>query len=281
MQELALPNAVPVSAARAHAAPKGSVAVHLGGLSKSFVGADGTPVDALRDIDLDIAPGEVLCVLGASGCGKSTLLRIIAGLERADTGHVQVGGTTVVGAGLDRGFVFQDHRLVPWMSVRQNVELAMHREPPAERRRVANDVLARVGLRDFGGAWPAQLSGGMAQRVAIARALAHGPRVLLLDEPFGALDAITRMQLQDEFLGIQAREGITTVLVTHDIEEALYLGDRIVVLSARPGRVRAVVPVSLPRPRDRADPAFGRQRIALYEQFFRHAQDVPSGESQS
>ncbi|CAG9268084.1 ABC transporter ATP-binding protein [Paraburkholderia unamae] len=251
-----------------------SVPVAIENVSKTFTRPDGDAVPVLAGIDLTVAAGEVLCVLGASGCGKSTLLRIVAGLERADAGRVVVGSAVVEAAGLDRGFVFQDHRLVPWMSVQQNVELALHRHPEAERRRIAEEKLALVGLSAFRDAWPGQLSGGMAQRVAIARTLAQRPRVLLMDEPFGALDAITRMQLQDEFLSLQASEGITTILVTHDIEEAVYLGDRIVVLSARPGRVRHIARVDLTRPRNRADPAFGQQRIALYEQFFAHSQDA-------
>jgi sulfonate transport system ATP-binding protein len=263
----------PVAQVKRESAPPG-VPVAIDRISKTFTRPDGGDVPVLADIDLTVAGGEVLCVLGASGCGKSTLLRIVAGLERADAGKVTVGASVVEAAGLDRGFVFQDHRLVPWMSVRQNVELALHRYPEAERRRIADDKLALVGLGAFRDAWPGELSGGMAQRVAIARALAQRPQVLLMDEPFGALDAITRMQLQDEFLSLQGSEGITTILVTHDIEEAVYLGDRIVVLSARPGRVRHIAKVDLARPRNRADPAFGQQRLALYEQFFQHSQDA-------
>jgi sulfonate transport system ATP-binding protein len=248
-----------------------SVSVSIENVSKAFTRSTGEAVQALSDISLEVRAGEVLCVLGASGCGKSTLLRIVAGLERPDSGRVATGGTPVDGAGLERGFVFQDHRLVPWMTVRDNIELGLHRLSGDARRKAAEAKLKLVGLTGSGDAYPSQLSGGMAQRVAIARALAHQPRVLLLDEPFGALDAITRMQLQDELLHVRASEHITTILVTHDIEEALYLGDRIVVLSSRPGRVRTILPVSLPRPRDRADPAFGKLRTTLYEQFFQHS----------
>ncbi|WP_144113956.1 ABC transporter ATP-binding protein [Paraburkholderia sp. BCC1886] len=248
-----------------------SVSVSLESVSKAFIGSNGEPVQALSDISLDVRPGEVLCVLGASGCGKSTLLRLVAGLERPDSGRITTGADVVEGASLERGFVFQDHRLVPWMTVRENVELGLHRLSGDARRHAVDAKLELVGLTRFSAAYPAQLSGGMAQRVAIARALAHQPRVLLLDEPFGALDAITRMQLQDELLRVRASERITTILVTHDIEEALYLGDRILVLSSRPGRVRTILPVSLPRPRDRADPAFGKMRTTLYEQFFQHS----------
>ncbi|THF66589.1 ABC transporter ATP-binding protein [Pseudothauera nasutitermitis] len=237
-------------------------------LSKSYAGADGAAVHALEHITLDFPAGSVTSIVGASGCGKSTLLKIIAGLEQGDAGEVALGEERLAGARLNRGIVFQDHRLLPWMTVEQNVELALHRVEPAARRAIVDEKLELVGLRAFRTAYPHQLSGGMAQRVAIARALAHRPSVLLLDEPFGALDAMTRLQLQDELLRIRQSERITTILVTHDIEEALYLGDRIAVLTNRPGRLAALLDVDLPRPRGRGDPAFAAMRLSLYERFF-------------
>jgi sulfonate transport system ATP-binding protein len=240
-------------------------------LSKQYVDGAGRAVSALEDIDLVFPEGSVTCVVGASGCGKSTLLKILAGLEGGFSGSATLAGAPITGPGLERGIVFQDHRLLPWMTVAQNVALALHRESAQKSREIVAQKLGLVGLSAFSDAYPSQLSGGMAQRVAIARALAHQPRVLLLDEPFGALDAITRLQLQDELLNIREKEQITTVLVTHDIEEALYLGDRIAVLSSRPGKVRAVLDVDLPRPRDRGEARFAAMRLSLYEQFFHHA----------
>ncbi len=247
----------------------GGLGVHH--LSKHYIDGTGYAVSVLEDIDLVFPEGSVTCVVGASGCGKSTLLKILAGLEGDFSGSATLAGKPIKGPDLERGIVFQDHRLLPWMTVEQNILLALHRESAQTSREIVAQKLELVGLTAFRDAYPAQLSGGMAQRVAIARALAHQPRVLLLDEPFGALDAITRLQLQDELLNIREKEKITTVLVTHDIEEALYLGDRIAVLSSRPGKVRAVLNVDLPRPRDRGKAQFAAMRLSLYEQFFHHA----------
>ncbi|MFC4863358.1 ABC transporter ATP-binding protein [Pseudomonas sp. MAHUQ-62] len=228
--------------------------VALNGVSKHFQ-LPGQRLEVLRDISLDARPGEFLCLVGASGCGKSTLLRLVLGLEQADQGDVQVGGQRVNGPGVDRGIVFQDHRLFPWLNLEENVQLALHRSPLDEREKRARvrHYLHLVGLQGFERARPEQLSGGMAQRAAIARALVAEPQVLLLDEPFGALDALTRQRLQDELLGIWKRTGATLILVTHDIDEALYLGDRVVVLDSRPGRIREVLVVDAPRPRERHD----------------------------
>ncbi|MUO81271.1 ATP-binding cassette domain-containing protein [Agrobacterium vitis] len=240
------------------------------GVSKSFSRPDGSEVRALDHVDLVVRDGSVTCIIGASGCGKSTLLRIVAGLEPQFGGTVLLGGRPLKGPGLDRGIVFQDHRLVPWMTVEANIAFSLHRLPKAEQRRVVTEKLKLVGLEGFGRSYPHQLSGGMAQRVAIARALAHQPDLLLLDEPFGALDALTRLQMQDEVLRIRHTDNLTTVLITHDIEEAIYLADEIVVFSDRPGRVRARFTVELPHPRDRGDPAFARLRHELHAQFFHH-----------
>lgn len=208
-------------------------------VSKSFL-VDGRSVDVLREVSLDIAPGSFVSLVGPSGCGKSTLLRIVAGLDRPDQGDVRVGGKAVTRPGLTRGLVFQDHRLLPWLSVERNILLGLHKspEPETRKRKVVADLIALVGLTGFENALPHQLSGGMAQRAALARALAPEPRVLLLDEPFGALDSITRHKLQSELLRIRARRPVTTLMVTHDVEEAVSLSDRVVVMAPRPGRIR-------------------------------------------
>jgi sulfonate transport system ATP-binding protein len=224
---------------------------------------DGASLTALEDVNLAVRPGEFVTILGASGCGKSTLLRLVAGLERADHGEVRHDGRIVDGPGLDRGLVFQEPRLFPWLTVAQNVEAALLNAPrldPARKREAVAGHIALVGLEGFEGAYPHQLSGGMAQRAAIARSLVNRPDVLLLDEPFGALDALTRARLQDELRRIWARERTTMLLVTHDVDEALYLGERAVVMSPRPGRIRQVFEVPSGHPRDRSDEALLRLR---------------------
>ncbi len=200
--------------------------------------------------------------MGASGCGKSTLLRVIAGLDTEFQGEVILDGKRVTEPSLDRGLVFQEPRLFPWLTVAQNVALGLLNAglSKAARSRAVSEHIALVGLTGFQDAYPHQLSGGMAQRAAIARSLVNRPGVLLLDEPFGALDALTRARLQDELQRIWAAEGVTMLLVTHDVEEAVYLGDRVVVMAPRPGRVAATFDVSQPRPRDRANPALARVR---------------------
>jgi len=252
-----------------HAAPGSVPAIRLRQLSKTFEGGGRTgDLVALRDVNLDVAPGEVLAVVGASGCGKSTLLRIIAGLEREHHGTAEVGGAPVTGPSPDRGVVFQEHRLLPWLTVEQNVAFAVPHLAPGDRCHTVAEHLSLVGLRGFENCYPDQLSGGMAQRVAIARALAPRPGVLLLDEPFGALDAFTRMQMQEEVLRIWGAERTTLVLVTHDIDEAVFLGDRVVVMASRPGTVRRIFPVELPRPRDRTSWEFAALRKTIHQEFF-------------
>jgi len=265
-----------VSAASASPRPPSGapVALEIAGLSKRFDLPGGDGVTALSDIALTLREGSFTCIVGASGCGKSTLLRIIAGLEREYDGRVTLRGQPVRGPGLDRGYVFQEHRLLPWLTVEDNVAFGLHRLPSRERRRCALEHIDLVGLTAFADAYPGQLSGGMSQRVAIARALANHPDLLLLDEPFGALDALTKIQMQEEMLRIRARNSTTVVMVTHDIEEAVYLGDEVVVLSSRPGRIKARFPVPLPRPRDRSAPDFVALRRDIYRQFF-HETDPP------
>jgi sulfonate transport system ATP-binding protein len=242
-------------------APLGSrhaaTALALSRVGKSFAAGAGAFV-AVEDVSLSVSAGEFVAIVGASGCGKSTILRMIAGLEMPDRGEIRTGGKRIAGTGLDRGLVFQEPRLMPWLTVEQNIALALQNVPwsAEQRRAVIEEHIALVGLSGFAQAYPRQVSGGMAQRVAIARGLVARPEILLLDEPFGALDALTRVRLQGELQRIWQAESITMLLVTHDVEEAVFLADRVVVMSPRPGRISAIESVPLPRPRDRASPDF-------------------------
>ena len=229
----------------------------------------GRPLPVLADINLTVEPGQFVSIVGSSGCGKSTLLRLIVGLEDDYQGEVLLDGQRVVGTSLDRGIVFQEHRLFPWLTVEQNIALGLLNAhfSESEKARSVREHIALVGLVGFESAYPHQLSGGMSQRVAIARALVSRPEVLLLDEPFGALDALTRAHLQQELHRIWRAEGITMILVTHDVEEAVYLGDRVVVMAPRPGRIRRTVPVPLAHPRDRASLAFARIKDDVLKEF--------------
>jgi sulfonate transport system ATP-binding protein len=213
-------------------------------------------VQALDGITLTIAPGEIVAVVGGSGCGKSTLLRIICGLDRPSQGRVALDGAGVDAPRGEIGIVFQESRLFPWLSVEGNVGFGLEDRPSPERAGRVRAQLDRVGLAEKAGAWPRELSGGQAQRVSLARALIMRPQVLLLDEPFSALDAFTRSDLQDHLLGLWADGRPTLVIVTHDVEEAVVLADRIVVMGPRPGRVIAEIAAALPRPRDRQSDAF-------------------------
>jgi sulfonate transport system ATP-binding protein len=262
----------PVSAAllEAHAA---SVPHESGGLvvdhvSKSFR-LKGEQLLVLDNISFRVEPGEFVAIVGASGCGKSTLLRLLAGLDTEYEGQLLHDGEPIRGTDLHRGLVFQDHRLFPWLTVEQNVGLAFTNTevPQAERRERVAAEISRVGLDGFAGAYPHQLSGGMSQRAAIARALVGRPDVLLLDEPLGALDALTRLRLQQELRRLWQEEGITMLMVTHDIDEAVYLADRVVVLDARPGRIRRIQPVPLPHPRQRGEAGFVAIRDGLHADF--------------
>jgi len=236
----------------------------LQGVTKGFAHGGGQ-VQALRNIDLTLVDGEFLAFVGASGCGKSTLLRLIAGLETPDTGSITLGGAPVAGPSPACGMIFQDHRLLPWLTVAQNIDLALENSwlTRAERNRQIAEHLELVGLSAFAKAYPRQLSGGMAQRAAIARGLITRPRLLLLDEPFSALDALTRTRLQNELQSIWAHEKTAMVLVTHDVEEAVFLADRIVVLAPHPGRISNIVNVDLPRPRSREAAEFVALKAGL------------------
>jgi NitT/TauT family transport system ATP-binding protein len=219
------------------------------GVEKTFEGRGGT-VQALHDINLTLDDGEFVSVVGASGCGKSTLLRIVAGLEPASAGELSLDHEPLRGPGRDRGMVFQQYTLYPWLSALENVEFGLRHLPKRQRADVARRFLDVVGLSDFAASYPLQLSGGMQQRVAIARALALRPSILLMDEPFGALDAQTRSLMQELLLSIWERDRLSVLFVTHDIDEAIFLADRICVMSTKPGRIRELIDVPLPRPRD-------------------------------
>ncbi|MGF1666949.1 MAG: ABC transporter ATP-binding protein [Acidimicrobiia bacterium] len=209
---------------------------------------------AIACVDLDVAAGEIVAVIGGSGCGKSTMLRLVAGLERPTSGSVSVGGEPVTGPTSQVGVMFQEPRLMPWLSVADNVTFGIGDLAGDERDRLAATILERVGLTSFAHVLPKQLSGGMAQRVALARALVGDPEVLLLDEPFSALDALTRADLQSHLLDVWSADRQTMLLVTHDIDEALRLADTVIVLAGRPGHVTERLTVAVPRPRDPSDP---------------------------
>ena len=229
-------------------------------------------VEALRDIDLVIGKGEFVCLIGASGCGKSTLLRIIAGFEKPSAGRVDIYDHSIEGPGSDRGMVFQDYALFPWLSVRENIAFGPRQKglPKPKVREITEEYLNMVGLAPFADRFPAQLSGGMKQRVAIARVLANEANILLMDEPFGALDALTREQLQDELLQIWARTGVTVIFVTHSVEEATLLADRVIVMTAGPGRIETDLPIELERPRDVSSPGFNEVRRQLTQRLTSH-----------
>ena len=242
-------------------------ALRLAAVGKAY-GTSPTPrngppqTSVLAGIDLDVARGEFVTLVGASGCGKSTLLRLILGLDLDHDGRIEVDGRPVRGTGRERGIVFQDHRLFPWLTVAENIDLALDAGglPAAERQARVREQITLVGLGGHADAYPHQLSGGMAQRAAIARALVSEPEILLMDEPFGALDSVLRARLQDELVRIWQRRGVTIVLVTHDVEEAVVLADRVVVMQSAPGRICSSLQVDLARPRDRESLAFIRLR---------------------
>jgi ABC-type nitrate/sulfonate/bicarbonate transport system ATPase subunit len=221
-------------------------------ISRTFPARQGNaPTRALEPTDLSVSNNDFVTILGPSGCGKSTLLRIVAGLDRPTSGRVILDGHEVAGPGADRGMVFQSYTLFPWLTVRENIAFGSRERgiSEADRGKVADGYIHRVGLSGFENHWPKQLSGGMQQRTAIARALANDPKILLLDEPFGALDNQTRVLMQEMLLGIWERDQKTVLFVTHDIEEAIFLGSRVIVMSARPGRIKAEITVELPHPR--------------------------------
>lgn len=233
---------------------------------------NGSELEVLRDIDIDVKQGEFISIVGSSGCGKSTLLKMIIGLEETTSGSITVGNRRVTKPSIDCGMIFQEARLYPWLNVQKNIEFGITRKMDnEERKKFVQEHIELVGLKGFEKALPKQLSGGMQQRVSIARALVNRPDVLLLDEPFGALDALTRINMQNEVLRIWEVEQKTMILVTHDVDEAIFLSDRIVILSSRPGRVQEIINVDLPRPRERSSEEFMRIRMRIMQYFFQEA----------
>ncbi|HEV2715709.1 MAG TPA: ABC transporter ATP-binding protein [Terriglobales bacterium] len=237
-------------------------------VSKSFPAPDDplTRRQALSNISLSIAPGELVSLIGPSGCGKSSLLRLIAGLDTPDSGELLVGSDPINEPSAERGLVFQDPNLFPWLPVRRNIEAGLvARRVLREKRNEVDEFMRLVGLEAFADAYPHHLSGGMAQRVALARALINHPKVLLLDEPLGALDAFTRMRLQDEVLRLWENRRTTMLLVTHDIDEAIYMSDCILVMTPAPGRIDRKIEINLQRPRDRTSEPFLHLRSDILE----------------
>lgn len=244
--------------------------VEIKNLTKNFIDKEKT-VKALEDINLEIEEGSFVSIIGGSGCGKSTMLRIIGGLETDYDGEVLVDGEKVTAPSRDKGFIFQDHRLLPWLTVKENIRFSLP-DNQKKNNELIKEYLSLVGLSDFENAYPKQLSGGMAQRVAIARALANKPKILLLDEPFGALDAITKVNLQEELLKIWKKENITMIIVTHDIDEAVYLGQKVVVMTPRPGRIKDIHTVNLGTVRVRTGELFTAARDEIYREFFKESE---------
>jgi NitT/TauT family transport system ATP-binding protein len=243
----------------------------LRAVSKTYE-LQGQRIEALSEANLTVRKGEFVCLIGASGCGKSTLLRIVAGFEAPTVGEALMWGKPIAGPAPDRGMVFQDYGLFPWLTVRENIGFgpASRGLPRAEVRAIVDRFVELVGLGRFADAWPHQLSGGMKQRVAIARVLANDAEVVLMDEPFGALDAMTRERLQDELLDLWQRTGLTVLFVTHSIEEAIFLSDRVVVMEPGPGRIASEHAMALPRPRDVASPEFNEVRRELGARLHSH-----------
>jgi len=233
-------------------------------VSKIYSGA--VPVETLKNINLTVEDGEFLSILGPSGCGKSTLLEILAGLQLPTAGEVKIDGRKLQGTGIERGVVFQDPSLYPWRTVGQNVELGLELRgvSKSDRRTMSQKYLDMVGLQGFEHKYPHHLSGGMKQRAGLARALANSPEVLLMDEPFGAVDHLTRLQLQDDLLKIWEAEKKTVIFVTHDVSEAVFLGDRVILLSPRPGRINQMFKVPNKRPRKRDDVELLRIQTDIY-----------------
>jgi len=241
-------------------------------VSRVFPGARGRPATrAIEPTSLRVDDNDFICLLGPSGCGKSTLLRIVAGLDRPTTGRVLLDGAPAIGPGADRGMVFQSYTLFPWLTVEENIGFGLREKGMVadERRRVAAHFIARVGLRGFERHYPRMLSGGMQQRTALARALANDPKVLLLDEPFGALDNQTRALMQELLLGIWETDRTTVLFVTHDIDEAIFMANRVAVMTARPGRIKSDVRIDLPHPRHytlKTAPEFSAYKARLTEE---------------
>ena len=241
------------------------------GVSRTFHGAKGQSTQALSPVDFQVKENDFVTILGPSGCGKSTMLRIVAGLDFPSTGRVLLDGQAVNGPGADRGMVFQSYTLFPWLTIEQNIRFGLRERGMSEaaQKERSDYFIAKVGLRGFESHYPKQLSGGMQQRTAIARALANDPKILLMDEPFGALDNQTRVLMQELLLGIWEAERKTVMFVTHDIDEAIFMANRVAVFSARPGRIKADIAVNLPHPRHytvKTSPEFMELKARLTEE---------------
>lgn len=243
--------------------------LQVNSLRKQFHSAAREELHVLKDVNLTVAPGEFISIVGQSGCGKTTFLRLVVGLEGEYQGEILLDGKRLNGPDLRRGVVFQDHRLLPWLTIEKNVGLGLKNASNGARKTIQEHI-ELVGLKGFEKSYPHQLSGGMAQRAAIARALVNRPRILLLDEPLGALDALTRMYMHQELERIWKQEGISMIMVTHDVDEAIYLSDRVVIMSSRPGTIKKIVPVPLARPRDRASHNFIQIREEVLREFHLH-----------
>lgn len=243
------------------------IVIRVDSLSKSYATEDGNTIQALKMVDLDVRANDFICIVGPSGCGKSTLLSIVAGLERASSGAVYYRDRMLTGPSREIGMVFQEYSLLPWRNVLDNVGLGLEfaGAPSSERLQAARSFLRLVGMEAFERAFPHELSGGMQQRVAIARSLANNPDVMLMDEPLGALDAHTRILLQKELLRIWENNRKTVLFVTHSVDEAIFLGDRVVVMSSRPGKILEIMEVQMPRPRDRSYTAYGRMASQILD----------------
>lgn len=242
--------------------------ISIKNVRKEFVNQDSSRenIIALNDFSLDIQSGTFVSLIGPSGCGKSTLLRMIGGLDRASGGSIQLDGKEIVKPGSDRGFAFQGSNLFPWLTVEQNISFGLKsRHIYKDSKKDVQEFINLIGLIGFEKSYPHQLSGGMNQRASLARALVGHPKVLLLDEPLGALDAFTRMNLQDEILKIWQQHNMTMIMVTHDVDEAIYMSDKVVVMSARPSKVEAVIDIDLPRPRARAQDTFQVYRSRILD----------------
>ncbi len=244
--------------------PGARTKVVFDGVNKSFA-QRGSALQVLSDIRLEVGEGEFVCFLGPSGCGKSTLLNIAAGFERPDSGRVSIDGEEVREPSPRRVFVFQEYGIFPWASVWDNVALGLRELPPAEQSRIVQATIDLVGLTGFEKSYPMELSGGMKQRVEVARALAVSPDIIYMDEPFGALDSLTRLTMRAELIRIWQQSKKTILFVTHDVDESIQLADRIVVFTPRPGRIREIVTVDLPHPRDLGSAEYGRIKNKLYE----------------
>jgi len=243
-------------------------------VSKTYQTNSGV-VQALIDINLSVNQGEFVSIVGSSGCGKSTLLKLITSLENDYTGEIRLGDELITDPDVNRGMIFQEARLFPWLTVEQNISFGLvNKISKKEKEEIVRFHINLVNLSGFDKAYPHQLSGGMQQRVSIARALVNNPKILTLDEPFGALDALTRIQMQQEVLRIWEIERTTMLLVTHDIDEAIYLGNRVVVMSTRPGTITKIIEVDLPRPRDRNSYEFIRIKRAIYVELFKEEQQL-------